>query len=156
MKRNISLAVALVAAFGLAGCQMFKSDTKESSASSASTYRSSQGEQVALSGKHEVPANDSSASGSGTVSVAADGAVKVHVTVKGMEATAAHIHVAAAGANGPVAIPLEKQGADTFVSKADAKMNAEQLAAYRAGRTYLNVHSAKFPNGEIRAQLKGS
>src|SRR6476659_5067967 len=102
MKRNISLAVALVAAFGLAGCQMFKSDTKESSASSASTYRSSQGEHVSLSGKNEVPANDSSASGTGMVSVTADGAVKVHVTVKGMEATAAHIHVAAAGANGPV------------------------------------------------------
>jgi len=30
---------------------------------------------------------------------------------------------------------------------------AELLAAIRAGKTYANVHSAKFPGGEIRAQL---
>ena len=29
----------------------------------------------------------------------------------------------------------------------------ELVAAIRAGVTYVNVHSAKFPNGEIRAQL---
>jgi CHRD domain len=30
---------------------------------------------------------------------------------------------------------------------------AEALAAIRAGRAYANVHSSKFPGGEIRAQL---
>jgi CHRD domain len=31
---------------------------------------------------------------------------------------------------------------------------AELVAAIRAGVTYANVHSAKFPGGEIRAQIK--
>jgi len=30
---------------------------------------------------------------------------------------------------------------------------AEILAAMRAGHAYANVHSSKFPNGEIRAQI---
>jgi hypothetical protein len=29
----------------------------------------------------------------------------------------------------------------------------ELVAAVRAGRTYANVHSTKYPAGEIRAQL---
>jgi hypothetical protein len=33
---------------------------------------------------------------------------------------------------------------------------AEILAAMRAGRTYANVHSSKFPGGEIRAQLNNN
>jgi hypothetical protein len=32
---------------------------------------------------------------------------------------------------------------------------AEILAAMRAGHAYANVHSSKWPGGEIRAQLKG-
>ena len=31
---------------------------------------------------------------------------------------------------------------------------AELLAAMRAGATYVNVHSAKYPGGEVRAQLE--
>jgi hypothetical protein len=31
----------------------------------------------------------------------------------------------------------------------------ELLAAIRAGRTYVNVHSAKWPAGEIRSQIPG-
>jgi hypothetical protein len=32
---------------------------------------------------------------------------------------------------------------------------AEFVSAMRAGKTYVNVHSTKFPAGEIRAQLVG-
>ena len=38
---------------------------------------------------------------------------------------------------------------------ADAKLTEAQYAAYKAGNLYVNVHSAKNPGGEIRAQLKG-
>lgn len=31
---------------------------------------------------------------------------------------------------------------------------AELIAAIRAGKTYVNVHSSKFPGGEVRAQLR--
>jgi hypothetical protein len=32
---------------------------------------------------------------------------------------------------------------------------AEVIALIRAGRTYVNVHSSKFPPGEIRSQING-
>ena len=37
----------------------------------------------------------------------------------------------------------------------DALQFAEVVAAIRAGVAYANVHSSKFPGGEIRAQLRG-
>lgn len=72
-----------------------------------------------------------------------------------MTGTAAHIHQAAAGANGPVIVPFTKTGDNAFGAPADAKMNESQCAAYRQGNTYVNVHSAAHPGGEVRAQLKG-
>ncbi|MEO7741404.1 MAG: CHRD domain-containing protein [Usitatibacter sp.] len=111
--------------------------------------------QVTLSGKNEVPPIDSAATGTATVTVGADRGVKVQLSVSGMSPTAAHIHQGAAGVNGPVIVPLDKTGDSTFASKPDAKMTEAQYEAYKAGNTYLNVHSAKLPAGEIRAQLKG-
>ena len=113
-------------------------------------------QQVTLSGANEVPPVMTPATGSGTVRVSSDGAVSVNIRVSGMAATAAHIHEGAAGANGPVIVPLTKQGDDTFVSAPGAKFTDSQFAAYKAGRTYINVHSAKNPPGEIRAQLRGN
>jgi hypothetical protein len=72
-----------------------------------------------------------------------------------MTATAAHIHQGAPGSNGPVIVPFVMQGDNTFVAKEGAKLTEEQYAAYKSGNTYLNVHSAKSPGGEVRAQLKG-
>lgn len=114
------------------------------------------GQQVNLTGSMEVPAVMSNASGTGNVTVAADCSVTARITVSGMMATASHIHQGAAGSNGPVIVPFVKQGDDTFVAAPGAKMTEEQCKAFRAGNTYVNVHSARNPGGEIRAQLKGS
>ena len=108
---------------------------------------------VSLSGANEVPPVTTSATGDGTITVADDGAVSGSVTTKGVQGTAAHIHMGAAGKNGPVVVPFTKEG-DTYKAAAGAKLNADQLKAFKAGELYFNVHSAANPNGEIRGQLK--
>jgi hypothetical protein len=108
---------------------------------------------VSLSGANEVPPVTTSATGEGTISIADDGAVSGSVTTKGVQGTAAHIHMAAAGKNGPVIVPFTKEG-DTYKAPAGAKLNADQMKAFKAGELYFNVHSAANPNGEIRGQLK--
>ena len=108
---------------------------------------------VMLSGVNEVPPVTTSASGDGTISIADDGAVSGSVTTKGIQSTAAHIHMGAAGKNGPVVVPFTKEG-DTYKAPAGAKLNAEQLKAFKDGELYFNVHSAANPGGEIRGQLK--
>jgi hypothetical protein len=108
---------------------------------------------VNLSGANEVPAVTTSATGDGTISVADDGTVTGSVTTKGIQGTAAHIHAGAAGKNGPVVVPFTKDG-DTYKAAAGAKLNPDQMKAFKAGELYFNVHSAANPNGEIRGQLK--
>ena len=144
MERRLILAAAVVAAVGLAGCNTMKS-----------MMGGGHTQSVALSGANEVPAVSTSASGTGNVTVGSDRSVTATITVTGMNGTAAHIHEAAAGANGPVIVPFVKQGDNTFVAPPGAKMTEAQYDAYKAGRTYVNVHSAAHPSGEIRAQLKG-
>jgi hypothetical protein len=112
-------------------------------------------QEITLSGANEVPPVTTSASGKGTVTVNADRSVTVMITVKDMTATAAHIHEGAAGANGKVIVPFTKKGDDTFVAADGAKLTESEYASYKAGNLYVNVHSAKNPGGEIRAQLKG-
>jgi CHRD domain-containing protein len=107
---------------------------------------------VTLSGANEVPPNSSAATGSGSFTIGADKSVSGSVTAKGMTPTAAHIHMAAPGVNGPVIVPLT-QADNTFSTPAGAKLTDEQYAAYLAGNLYVNVHSKAFPGGEIRAQL---
>jgi len=108
---------------------------------------------VTLSGDQEVPPVTTSASGAGTISVGADKSVSGSVMVKGVNATAAHIHEAAKGKNGPVIVPLTKSGDNTFSVAAGAKLSDAQMQALQSGNLYVNVHSAANPNGEIRAQL---
>ncbi len=108
---------------------------------------------VTLSGANEVPPVTTSASGDGTISIADDGTVSGSVATKGVQGTAAHIHMEAAGKNGPVIVPFTKEG-DTYKAPPGAKLNADQMKAFKAGGLYFNVHSAANPGGEIRGQLK--
>jgi hypothetical protein len=140
-KLAIALAVAMA---GLAGCTLVDRVTGGGA-----------GERVALSAQNEVPPAASTATGSGSVTVGSDCAVSANISVSGMTATAAHIHEGRAGANGPVLVPLTKSGDNAFVAAPGAKMTEAQCASYRAGNTYVNVHSDKFKGGEVRGQLKG-
>ena len=109
--------------------------------------------EVGLSGKNEVPPVNTDASGNGSFQINPDHTVAAKIQVTGMQATAAHIHEGAAGTNGPVIIPFTKTADNTFAAPADAKLTDAQFASYQQGNLYMNVHSAKYPGGELRAQL---
>jgi hypothetical protein len=109
---------------------------------------------VTLTGKEEVPAVDSAATGSGTIAVGADKSISGSVTTKGITGIAAHIHQAAAGKNGPPIVALEKTGEGVWSVPQGSKLTDEQYASYKAGELYVNVHSAAHKGGEIRSQLK--
>jgi CHRD domain len=108
---------------------------------------------VKLTGDQEVPPVKSAGSGSGTITINDDGSVSGSVTATGFDPTAAHIHQAAAGKNGPVIVPFTKEG-NKFGPAAGAKLTPDQMKAYKAGDLYVNIHSAANPGGEVRAQLK--
>lgn len=109
---------------------------------------------VTLTGDAEVPAVQTSATGSGTISVGADKSVSGSVTTKGVTGTAAHIHQAPAGKNGPPIITLEKTSEGVWSVPKGSKLTDDQYASYKAGELYVNVHSAQHKGGEIRGQLK--
>jgi hypothetical protein len=106
-----------------------------------------------LTGAQEVPANTSTASGTNNIVIGADKSVTGSVQVTGMTPTMAHIHEAAKGANGPVIVPFTKTGDMTFAPAPGARLTDAQYASYKAGKLYINVHSAAYPGGEVRLQL---
>lgn len=109
---------------------------------------------LTLKGSDEVPAVTTSAAGSGTITVGSDKSVSGSVTTTGVAGTMAHIHEGAAGANGPVIIPLTREGSDKWVVPGGSKLTDAQYESFKAGKLYVNVHSAAHPGGEVRAQLK--
>ena len=108
---------------------------------------------VKLTGAEQNPPVNTSATGSGSITVSADGSVKGSVSTTGVQGTMAHIHRGAKGANGGVAVGLTKNG-DTYSVPDGAKLNDADQAAFKAGGLYVNVHSAANKGGEIRGQLQ--
>jgi len=138
-KRSGMLGIIAVAVISLAAC---------------STMPYGSQVRVTLSGDQEVPAVRTSASGGGTITINTDKSVSGSVATTGVAGTAAHIHHAAAGKNGPVIVPMIKSGDNTWSFAAGAKLTDAQYDAFKAGDLYVNVHSAENKGGEIRGQLK--
>jgi hypothetical protein len=109
---------------------------------------------VTLAGGQEVPPVTSSATGSGTITVAADQSISGSIKTTGIKGTAAHIHLAPSGANGPVIVPLTKDGDNGWTVGPGAKLLDAQYQAFKDGKLYVNVHSAANQGGEIRGQIK--
>jgi hypothetical protein len=113
------------------------------------TYRAT------LTGAAETPPNESTGIGT-AVAVLETGPKtltwKIDYSGLSGPATMAHFHgPAAAGVAAGVQIPME--GAMDSPLKGAATLTAAQVADLQAGRWYVNIHTAKFPKGEIRGQL---
>lgn len=107
-----------------------------------------------LAAATEVPPSADS-KGSGTATFMVDTAAKT-VTWDMMskdltgQATAAHIHgPAAPGENAGPILDLSAN-----MEKGSAPLTDDLLKAMQDGKTYVNVHTAKYPDGEIRGQLE--
>lgn len=76
-----------------------------------------------------------------------------YLNVFGLEnVTAAHIHIGAPGANGPVVHPFTAP--TTGASTGEIDVTAENIQNLKAGNYYVQVHTSQYPGGEIRGQLE--
>lgn len=108
-----------------------------------------------LNGASEVPANDSA--GMGTLEATYDTETKMFtwtVTYEGLtgDATAAHFHgPAAPGANAGPVVPIEGDLASPI--EGSATLTDDQATQLQDGMWYFNLHTAQYPDGEIRGQV---
>lgn len=105
-----------------------------------------------MTGMAEVPATDSMAMGTAEVTLDTEAkTVTWSYTHDGLsgDMTAAHIHgPATATENAPPVIDTMSE-----TMKGSGPITDAQVAEMIAGMYYFNVHTAKFPDGEIRGQL---
>jgi Cu/Zn superoxide dismutase len=96
-------------------------------------------------------------SGTGEVTATFDPSSKMltwTITYSGLTgpATAAHFHgPAKAGEKAPPVVPIKGDLASPI--KGMATLTDQQAKDLQAGLWYFNVHTAKFPDGELRGQL---
>lgn len=136
-----------------------------------------------LNGYEEVPAVSTAATGEFQANVTeSDDAINFSISYSGLEGdvTQAHIHFGQADVNGGISVffctnlgngpagtpacppaPATVEGtidaADVIGPTAQGIAPgelAELVRAIKAGVTYVNVHTTKFPGGEIRAQVR--
>jgi hypothetical protein len=110
-----------------------------------------------LSPVETYPLPTSTASGAGELTFnLINGAVTGGVIVNAINATMAHIHRGYAGTAGPVIVPFVRNAGDPnrWEPQAGSLLTADQVTDLLAGKLYVNVHSAAYPLGEIRAQLQ--
>lgn len=134
---------AVLAGLLLAGCAQFRAEEGE-------LYGG------ALSGAQEVP--PVATAGAGDAEVRFDprsGLIHWRVTHAGLSGpvTGAHIHgPAGPGQNAGIVIPFGSISANPITGQ--ARIAPEQLGQLSSGQWYVNLHTARHPAGEVRAQLR--
>jgi hypothetical protein len=109
---------------------------------------------VMLGAKLDAMQDHASSHGTGTfTATVSKGTLSWHLSFTRLtgKATAAHIHLGKKGVAGNVLIPLCAPCAKAAMGT--VKLNAMQLRDLTKSATYVNLHTAKYPNGEIRGQL---
>jgi hypothetical protein len=125
-----------------------------------------------LSGKEEVPAAETKATGEADFKLSKDGKeITYTLKVKDIEnAKAAHIHAGKMGEEGAPVVGLfggpKKEGKfsgvlakgtitdKNLVGPLAGKTIGDLVELIKGGGAYVNVHTDKYPNGELRGQVK--
>jgi hypothetical protein len=131
-----------------------------------------------LTGFEEVPVISTTGSGAFFARIVGDTAIDfvlVYEDLEGGAVAAAHIHLGQVGVNGAIVIhfcgtggkpacpPTPGTLAGTVTAQDVVAVPAQGIAAgdmaeviraIRAGKAYANVHTATYPSGEVRGQLK--
>lgn len=108
-----------------------------------------------LSSLQEVPSHASAGAGIAAFTLNPTTlAFTAHLNLTGADdATAAHIHEAVAGTNGPVRIDFTRDAANARHWSASGTLSQPLATALRTGRLYVNAHTPAHPGGEVRGQL---
>lgn len=150
MKKLAFWSMLAIITIGLAACPAPRQPTPEVTSFDAE-----------LAGDNEVPAVATTASG--TVSVTLENnMLSLEGSFMGLESdlleiagSPAHIHLGAAGENGPVVFLIDVESDDQRSGTLSlmAELSAELRSQFLAGEFYVNIHTEGNPAGELRAQL---
>lgn len=126
---------------------------------------------ASLSGKNEVPPNESNATGIANIQLNEDGSQYVYwVNTTGLsKITGAHIHKGSAGENGDVVVTLSKEKSAKDEDNPEiwfsGNITKDDLQGPLAGKgisdfwiiiregAYVNIHTDEFTGGVVRGQL---
>jgi CHRD domain len=169
-RRRFRLALGIVLVLSLAGASFALAD--KGHGKNGTQFRAK------MIGYSEVPSLNTPGHAELSMTVENDTTIKFTLTYADLTGppAAAHIHVGQQGVNGGVSIffcggggqaacPASNSGTVTGTATAanvvgpiaqgfNAGELAPVLAAMRAGVTYANMHTARFPAGEIRGQIR--
>lgn len=124
-----------------------------------------------LSGQNEVPPVQSNATGLAEFTPPVNDTIKYRINITGISsATGAHIYSGQAGDNGEViadlltdtsknkdvsyGMTIRGNLSDTSLKgPMEGKTLEDLVAAMDSGETYVNIHTAQQPDGEIRGQI---
>lgn len=125
-----------------------------------------------LTGNQEVPPVQTNAIGSAEISAfsVAEDSISYKINVANITGvTAGHTHLGKVGENGPVVVTFFKYDsprnnvsetgsitADMLEGPMKGKQLSDLASAGNNGSLYINIHTEKNPNGEIRGQVEGS
>lgn len=141
---RITLAAGLLA-LGLAGCGQLRPSQKMEIF------------EATLSGAQEVPPVATPATGQAELFFNTNtNRLRWKVTHSGLSSppTGGHIHgPAGPGANAGIVIPFSGNLAST-IEGGEVQLNPQQVNELMSGMWYVNLHTARYPAGEIRGQLR--
>ena len=147
MKKIMISAGTAAASFALAGCATLEEGVAEET---AETYY------AVLTGANEVGGGDADGYGTAEISVS-DELGQICWDLNDIRdigpMAAAHVHMGAAGTNGPPVFTLRRANEGGFKGCTDASEWNQNTIEGDPQMFYVNVHTAEFPNGAIRGQL---